>query len=67
LKQKVGKEPEGESKKRKELGNESPLASISASLPDPAVVEKEEQILEKEQYEPDVLEPLGECKCDTGM
>ena len=32
MKQKVGKEPEGGSKKRKEVGNESPLASISASL-----------------------------------
>ena len=40
MKRKVGKEPEGGSKKRKEVGNESPLASISASLPDPVVVEK---------------------------
>ena len=28
MKRKVGKEPEGRSKKRKEVGNESPLASM---------------------------------------
>jgi len=32
--------PEGGSKKRKEVENESPLASIFASLPDPVVMEK---------------------------
>ncbi len=43
------------------------VASGSASLPDPVVVEAEEQMLEREQDERDVLEALGEYKCDAGM
>ena len=43
------------------------VASGSASLPDPVVVEAEEQMLEREQNERDVLEALGEYKCDAGM
>ncbi len=31
------------------------------------VLETEDQILEREQNERDVLEALGECKCDYGM
>ena len=42
-----------------------------ASLPNPVALETEEQSLEmfheREQNERDVLEPLGEYKCDTGM
>jgi len=30
-------------------------------------LETEEQTLEREQNEPDVLEALGEYKCDAGM
>ena len=36
------------------------VASGSASLPDPAFLETEEQRLEREQNERDVLEALGE-------
>ena len=43
------------------------VESGSASLPDPVVVETEEQMLEREQNERDSLEELGEYKCDTGM
>jgi len=39
----------------------------SASLPDPAVVETEEQMLEREKNERDVLGALGEYECDAGM
>ena len=42
------------------------VASGSASLPDPVVLETEEQTLEKDQNERD-LEGLGEYKCDAGM
>ena len=41
--------------------------SGSGSLPDPVVFETEEQILEREQNERDVLDALGEYKCDAGM
>jgi hypothetical protein len=43
------------------------VASGSASLSDPVVLETEDQILEREQNELDVLEALGEYKCDSGM
>jgi hypothetical protein len=43
------------------------VASGSASLPDPVDLDTEEQTLEREQNERDVLEALGECKCDYGM
>ena len=39
----------------------------SASLAAPVVLETEEQMLERQQNELDVLEALGEHKCDTGM
>ena len=42
-------------------------ASGSASLPDPVALETEEHSLEREQNERDVLEALGEYKCDAGM
>ena len=45
----------------------SQVASGSESLPDPEVLETEDQMLEREQYERDVLDALGEYKCDTGM
>ena len=38
-----------------------------ASLPDPVVLETEEQSLEREQNERDVLEALCEYKCDAVM
>jgi len=40
---------------------------VSASLPDPVALETEEQTLEREQNDRDVLEALGEYKCDAGM
>ncbi len=43
------------------------VESGSASLPDPVVLETEEQMHEKEQTERDVLDVLGEYKCDFGM
>ena len=43
------------------------VASGSESLPDPVVLETEEQLLEREQNERDVLDALGEYKCDPGM
>jgi hypothetical protein len=43
------------------------VASGCASLPDPVVLETEEQMLEREQNERDVLDALGEYKCDAGM
>ena len=43
------------------------VASGSASLPDPVALETEEQRLEREQNERDVLEALGDYKCDAGM
>jgi hypothetical protein len=43
------------------------VASGSASLPDPVALETEEQRLQREQNERDVLEALGEYKCDPGM
>ncbi len=43
------------------------VASGSASLPDTVVLEREEQMLEREQNENDVLEALGEYKRDAGM
>jgi hypothetical protein len=42
-------------------------ASGSASLPDPTTLETEAQKLEREQNVRDVLEALGEYKCDAGM
>jgi hypothetical protein len=41
--------------------------SGSASLPDPVVLETKEQTLEREQNQRDVVEALGEYKCDAGM
>ena len=43
------------------------VASGSASLPDPVSLETEEQRLEREQNEHDVLEALGDYKCDAEM
>ena len=43
------------------------VTSGSASLPDSVALETEDQTLEREQKERDVLEALGEYKCDTGM
>jgi hypothetical protein len=43
------------------------VESGSASLPDPVVLETEEQMFEREQNERDVLDVLGEYKCDAGM
>ena len=43
------------------------VASGSVSLPDPVVLETEEQMLEREQSEHDVLDTLGEYKYDAGM
>ena len=48
-------------------GQVATVASGSAFLPDPVVLETEEQMLEREQDERDVLEALGEYKCDAGM
>ena len=36
------------------------VTSGSASIPDPVVLETEEQMLERQQNEPDVLHALGE-------
>ena len=41
------------------------VASGSASLPDSGASETEEQRLEREQNEHDVLEALGDHKCDA--
>jgi hypothetical protein len=46
---------------------DSQIVSGSGSLPDPVVLETEEQMLERERNERDVLDALGEYKCDTGM
>ncbi len=43
------------------------VASGSASLPDPVVLETEEQMLEREQNKRDVLDALGEVKCDADV
>jgi len=43
------------------------VASCSASLPDPVALDTKEQTLERKQNECDVLEALGEYKCDAGM
>jgi hypothetical protein len=43
------------------------VASGSASIPDSVALETEEQRLEREQNERDVLEALGDYKCDAGM
>jgi hypothetical protein len=43
------------------------VVSGSASIPDPVVVETEEQMLEREQNERDVLDTLVEYECDAGM
>jgi hypothetical protein len=43
------------------------VASGFAFLPDPVALETQEQRLEREQNERDVLEALGEYKCDAGM
>jgi len=43
------------------------VASGSASLLDPLVLETEEQMLEREQDERDVLEALGAYYCDAGI
>ena len=50
------------------LEGDGQVASGSASLPDPVVLETEEQMLEREQNERDVLsDALDEYKCDSGM
>ena len=43
------------------------VASGSAFLPDPVALETVVLTLEREQNERDVLEALGEYKCDAGM
>ena len=43
------------------------VVSGSESLPDPVTLETEDQNLEREKDEHDVLEALGEYKCDAGM
>jgi hypothetical protein len=45
------------------------VLSGSASLPDPVVLETEDQTLKREQHECDVLETVGDSEytCDTGM
>ncbi len=43
------------------------VASGSASLPDPVALGTEEQMLQRKQNERDVLERLGDYKCDAGM
>ncbi len=43
------------------------VVSGSASIPDPVVVETEEQMLEREQNERDVPDTLVEYECDAGM
>jgi hypothetical protein len=42
------------------------VASGSTSLPGPVALETEEQSLGREQNEHDVVEALGDYKCDTG-
>ena len=60
------------------MANDNCLASMFAKqqavcdlnkafLPDPVVVETEEQMLEREQNVRDVLDTLGEYDCDAGM
>jgi hypothetical protein len=46
-------------------GGHGQVASGSASLPDPVALDTEKQTLEREQNERDVLETLGEYRCDT--
>ena len=48
-------------------GADGRVASGSASLPNPGALETEEQRLERELNERDVLEALGDYKCDTGV
>ena len=48
-------------------GGHAQVASDSASLPDPVALETEEQTLKSEQNECDILEALGEYKCDAGI
>ncbi len=43
------------------------VASGPSSLPDPVVLETEKQMLERNLNEGDVLDALGEYKCDSGM
>jgi hypothetical protein len=43
------------------------VVSDSASLPDPVALETEEQRLERKRNWHDVLEALGDYKCDAGM
>ena len=43
------------------------VTSGSESLPDPVPFETEDQRLDREENERDVLEGLGDYKCDTGM
>ena len=43
------------------------VASGSASLADPGALETEVQTLEREQNVRDVLEAMGDYKCDAGM
>ncbi len=43
------------------------VGSGSVSLPDPVVLETEEEMLEREQNERDVLDALGEYEYDAGM
>ena len=43
------------------------VASGSEFLPDPVDLETDEQMLEREQNERDVLDALGQYKCDAGM
>ena len=49
------------------LDGDGQVASGSASLPDPAVLETEEQRLERERNEHDVLEALSEKKSVAGL
>ena len=42
------------------------VTSDSVSLPHPVSLETEDQTFERDQKECDVLETLGEYKCDTG-
>jgi hypothetical protein len=43
------------------------VASGSASLPDPVVLETEERMLERQQNEHDALDAPGEYKYDAGL
>ncbi len=43
------------------------VTSGSESLPDPVPLETEDQRLDREENERDVLEGLGDYKCDAGM